>query len=361
VSDQDVFFIHGASTDAKSIVNPYNDANYLKMLSEDELTDFLDTDEIVYIPITRYKSNEKEDLPEISDIYAMINENNLKSLVKELFGSTKIYAIKSAFAKKMISQGYSLVSFNDFLKSRLKKMSKRFDDISSFNSLVEFCKKQYNEEDYKNTSYRYYNHGNTTNQFVFHMLNIFGLDYAKFIKNDKLVKVIDESLAIEFFANTIHNVSFDIKKFKAEDYFKHIGDVCDSVGIGSIDSKSVRDTTVAYNHLVYWISQRLYKYTETNKEYLSIIQSKNDGKYKLSKTAELRKILQDEVDKNPMLKYILGSNQVSGSLRELKETNPINQLDDRNNYYRSGNKDWFTEMSQDIVDLFKIQLSSLIK
>ena len=362
VSDQDVFFIHGASTDAKSIVNPYNDATYLKMLSEDELTDFLDTDEIVYIPITRYKSNEKEDLPEISDIYAMINENSLKSLVKELFGNTKIYAIKSAFAKKMISQEYSLVSFNDFLKSRLKKMSKRFDDISSFNSLVEFCKKQYNDEEDQGASYRNYNHGDTTNQFVFHMLNIFGLDYAKFIKNDKLVKVMDESLAIEFFANTIHNISFDIKKFKAEDYFKHIGEVCDSVGIGSIDSKLVRDTTVAYNHLVYWISQRLYKHTETNKEYLSIIQSKNDGKYKLSKTAELRKILKDEVDKNPMLKYILGSNQVSGSLRELKETNPINQLDDRNSsYYRSGNKDWFNQMSQDNVDLFKIQLSSLIK
>jgi hypothetical protein len=39
----------------------------------------------------------------------------------------------------------------------------------------------------------------------------------------------------------------------------------------------------------------------------------------------------------------------------------INQLDDRNNYYRSGNKDWFNQMSQDNVDLFKIQLSSLIK
>jgi hypothetical protein len=62
-----------------------------------------------------------------------------------------------------------------------------------------------------------------------------------------------------------------------------------------------------------------------------------------------------------MLKYILGSNQVSGSLRELKETNPINQLDDRNSYYRNGDRDWFNQMSQDNVDLFKIQLSSLIK
>ena len=94
---------------------------------------------------------------------------------------------------------------------------------------------------------------------------------------------------------------------------------------------------------------------------MSIVQSKNDGQYKLSKTADLRKILQDEVDNNPMLKYILGSHQVSGSLRDLKETNPIKQLDDRNNYYSNGNKDWFTEMSQANVDLFKIQLSSLIK
>ena len=240
-------------------------------------------------------------------------------------------------------------------------MTKKFEDVSSFNSLVTFCKKQYAAEDSGNTSYRYYNYGNATNQFVFHMLNIFGLDYAKFIKNDKLVKVVDETLITEFFAETVHRQSFDIKKFKAEDFFKHISSISDSVGIGTIDSKTVRDTTLAYNHIVYWIGQRLYKNTETSKEYLSIIQSKNDGQYKLSKTADLRKILQDEVDNNPMLKYILGSHQVSGNLRELKETNPIKQLDDRNNYYTNGNKDWFTEMSQNNVDLFKIQLSSLIK
>ena len=361
VSDQDVFFIYGASSDAKSIVNPYNDATYLKMLSEDELTDFLDTDEIVYIPITRYKTNENENLPEISDIYHMINEANIKSLIKELFGNTKIYAIKSAFVKKMIDQEYNMISFNDFLKSRLKKMTKKFEDVSSFNSLVTFCKKQYSEVDGKGVSYRYYNYGNATNQFVFHMLNIFGLDYAKFIKNDKLVKVVDETLITEFFAETVHRQTFDIKKFKAEDFFKHISSISDSLGIGTIDSKTIRDTTLAYNNICYWVVQRLYKHTETSKEYVSIIQSKNDGQYKLSKTADLRKILQDEVDNNPMLKYILGSHQVSGSLRDLKETNPIKQLDDRNNYYTNGNKDWFTEMSQANVDLFKIQLSSLIK
>jgi hypothetical protein len=41
--------------------------------------------------------------------------------------------------------------------------------------------------------------------------------------------------------------------------------------------------------------------------------------------------------------------------------NPINQLDERNSYYNNNGKDWIIQMSQDCVDLLKVQLSSLIK
>jgi hypothetical protein len=84
-------------------------------------------------------------------------------------------------------------------------------------------------------------------------------------------------------------------------------------------------------------------------------------KYNLTKAADLKKILKVEVDKNPMLKYIMGSNQINGNLRDLdSKYNPISQFAD--NYYgKRNNAVWVESMDSDKVELFKIQLSSLIK
>ena len=362
VSDQDVFFIHGASKNSKNISNPYNDAGYLKMLTESELEDFLETDQIIYIPITRYKSGDGAALPEISDLSQMVNDDNLKIVVKELLGDHKIYAIKSAFAKKLISQGHSLINFNDFFKDRLKSVAKKFNDVSSFCNIVDYCRKQYSETDVNNGS-RYYNHGGVIQQFVFHMLNVFGLDYGKFIGNKELVRVVDESLIMEFFAETVHRINFDIKKFNQQDYFNHIDGLLNTLGIDHIDSKKIRDLTISYNSIIHWVSTKLYKNSNTADEYLDLIKTKNvNYQNKLSKAAELTKVLKEEVDKNPMLKFIVGSHQISGNLRDLVPSkNPIAQLDSRNSYYNNGGKDWSVQMAQDSVDLFKIQLSSLIK
>ena len=77
--------------------------------------------------------------------------------------------------------------------------------------------------------------------------------------------------------------------------------------------------------------------------------------------ATIRKTMKTEVDNNPMLKYILGSNQVSGTLAELKPNrNPIAQIDECSHNYNR-NADWMRQMSKENIDLFKIQLSSLIK
>jgi hypothetical protein len=113
VSDQDVFFIYGATKDSKNISNPYNDATYLKVLTENQLEDFLEQDEIVYVPMLRYASD-GENYPSIGSISGLVNDEYLKPVVKELFGSIKIYAIKTAFVAKLEKDGYSLVDFNTF-------------------------------------------------------------------------------------------------------------------------------------------------------------------------------------------------------------------------------------------------------
>lgn len=357
VSDQDVFFIHGASKDSGSLTIEYNDAPHLKTLTSDELEEFEDSEEIVYIPITRYASNEGEGLPDIESLRFMFDEPSLADIVKQLFGKTKVYAIKNSVAKKMIEDGdRKMIPFNTFFKDKLKSIGKdHFKRVSSFNGIVEFCKIQISERD--NTD-RYYwnNYGDVLGQFCFHVLNFFGLDYAKFMKNDKLVKVVDNYLIMEFFSDTVHRHKYDITRFKMEDYYTHINNFLNTIGIDSIDAEDIKKTNVAYIQLNNLIEHRLYAKSDA-KEYTDIISSNDKTKYDLPKSAELRKIVKAEVDNNPMLKYIMGTVNVKSGIRNLTSKNPIFNATD--NYNK--NNDWSSKMSDDMVELFKIQLSSLIK
>ena len=364
VSDQDVFFIYGADAKSKSISNPYNDAQCLKMLSEDQLNDFLETDEIIYVPMVRYKSQEGAGYPEIADISLALHDDHIKHIMKDLVGKNKIYAIKSAFVAKLQNDGHTLINFNEFLKRQLKIVSqKHFKNIASYNAIVEYAKREYEKQE-KSDSYRYYNYGSVDRQFMFHMLNIFGLDYGKFIGNKKLSEAVDNTMILEFFAYTVHDFKFGITKFNEADYLSHITKLLNDLGIQDVDSSQIRSGNIAYNHLLQTIENRLYGGDKATlaKEYAKLIKTEVSEQYTLPKISEIRENIKAEVDKNPMLKYILGSHQVSGNLRELKNNkNPINQLDERNSYYNNNGKDWFSQMSQDNVDLFKIQLSSLIK
>jgi len=104
----------------KNITNPYNDATYLRILSEDQLNDFLEQDEIIYVPMLRYGTELESGCPEINSISRTLQDNTLKSILKDLVGDSKIYAIKTAFVKKLEKDGYNLVNFNTFLKRQTK-------------------------------------------------------------------------------------------------------------------------------------------------------------------------------------------------------------------------------------------------
>jgi hypothetical protein len=364
ISDQDVFYIYGASKDAKAISNQYNDAEYLSMLSEDELEDFLEQDEIVYVPMLRYASASNE-YPSINSIAGVIKQEAYKGLVKQLFGSNKIYAIKTAFADKLKKEGYNLVDFNTFLKNQLKKInSKKFEPMETFNSVVKYCKSEWEkEENRKNGSNYYYNRlPSTDKQFLFHALNLFGLKYADYIKNDKLVKALDDTMLIEFFAETVHCSVFNIRKFSESDYFDHMNKIFQANGMSSINSKDIRDTTVAYGHLI-GICNNLYKTSDTDnaKEYISLIKPSIDTKYTLPKISEIRDSIRNELDKNPMLKFIISTNLRASSIRDLVVSNPISQLHSDGYWGNRSEDKWYTAMDNNMVDLFRVQLSSLIK
>ena len=360
VSDQDVFFIHGYDKDSKCITNPYNDAECLRILSEEQLENFLEQDEIVYVPMLRYGTQLESGCPTIDSISRTLKEETLKSIVKDLVGSNKIYAIKTAFVKKLEKEGYSLISFNDFLKRQLKVVTqKHFKNLGSINKLVEHCKKDYAaEEKDKKTSYQY---GTTDKQFMFHILNIFGLDYDKFISNKILVDCLNKIILTEFFANTVHHDSINIPRFSQTEYLSHISVLMKAIGIDNIDGKEIRNVNLAYNTLTKMITNSLYCEGNSDKaeDYLKIIRGTTSTEdLKRWKISEIREKIKTEVDKNPMIKVIMGNHPVGGNLIELKASqNPI--IEERS-YYGKG-KDWVEQMGQENIDLLRIQLSSLIK
>jgi hypothetical protein len=355
VSDQDVFFIHGQSKDSGKLSVEYNDALSLKTLTTDELDDFNDSDSIIYVPILRYQST--PEFPKINKIVSLFDNENIKGL----FGDVKIYAIKSNFVAKMTDEGYNLIDFNTWFKKILStKIKNYFNNTNEYNSIVEFYKKEFISKDGDNDNY-YYNHGTLVSQFSCHMLSIFGLEYKKYIKNNELSNVIDSFLVMEFFADTMHRATFDLKRFSQTEYFDHINSLLKDRGIDNLDSKELKKKNVQYNTLIN-IQHQMFDHSDDIDGYTKLFKSETKAiKYKLTKAADLKKILKVEVDKNPMLKYIMGSNQNNGSLRDLdSKNNPISQFADH--YYgKRNNTIWVESMDSDKVELFKIQLSSLIK
>ena len=351
VSSDNIFLIHGDIKSAEPIKseNQMNDACYLKEISDQEERDgILDQEQIVYIPITRYASN--DGYAEISTINEFSKHDNSKNLFTEIVGDTNIFAIKSGYSQELIKRGYKLVSFNDFFKNGLEKLyENKFKDLATYNGLIEYAKEEYSKSDEPH----YYNSVSIDRQFLFHILNIFGLDYASYIKDAKLVSLIDQCMIMEFFAHTINAHSFDIKKFKASDYFAHITKILHDIGINGINSKDIRNANVSYNSAKYWI-KKLYP---TDESMLKTIKPDFTLKSKLASVTILRKNIKEALDNQPMLKYIVCSANTNANLRELDGNDPLKATRD-NSYYYARSNSWSKSVGD--VDLFKKLVSGSI-
>lgn len=348
VSADSIFLIHGSLSSAKTISGIMNDSHYMQEITDQEERDgVLDQDEIVYIPILRYGST--EGFPAINQICAMVKDESCKNLVKDLFGDTKIYAIKDSYSKTLIKEGYNLINFNDFIKDKLQKVyDNKFKNVSVYNGLVEYAKEEYNKSEGGGYSYC---RNAIDRQFLWHMLNIFGLDYENYVSDTKIVDLIDKCMIMEFFADTIHRFQFDINKFKAKDYFAHMTKILAKIGITGINSNEIRDSNVSYNALNRWIG-KLYEFDTDMRR---VIKPDSSLKGKLVKIDDMRKSIKDALDSQPMLKYIVCSHEVGGNLRELTSENPLSGF--RNSYYNNANS-WNYKMSD--TESFKKLVSKTI-
>jgi hypothetical protein len=355
VSSQDIFLIHGNISSAKSIdsENQMNDAQHLlEITDQDDRDAILDQDEIVYVPILRYAS--VGGYPNIHNISRLIEDDSAKFIVKNVFGDTNVFAIKQSYANQLIKQGYNLVSFNDFFKKGVQKLYKdKLEKLSQYNGLIEYAKHEY-EKDESTSNNHYYRAATTDKSFLWSILNVFGLDYNKHIKNKEIVSLIDQCICMEFFAHTIRLNQFDIKKLSSKDYFAKVTQILSDIGLNGIDSNEIRSANVTLNNLVAYIKS-LYP---EDKDMVKIVRSESSLKDKLPKIDVLRKNIKDELDKQPMLKYIVGSVETTGNLRELNDENPIKNLGS-NNYY-SRKSGWIVKLDGDSLEKLRESIGSTI-
>jgi hypothetical protein len=350
VSDEDIFLIFGDHKNTSPLNYDYNDASYMRSLSEERLNDLEDEDEIIYIPILRY-ATATNDYPPINSLHS--HKEFLEKY--KIFDGTNIYAIKHGMVNRLIKEGYNLVDFNTWFKTRLKKLNDtKFKDIYQFNKLVEQCQTEYNSDDKMD---RGYGSGYIDRQFLFHMLNMFGLEYDKFINNKNIVQTLDSLMILEFFADTIHREEFDITKFKKDDYYGHMTKLLSDFGINGLDSIKIKNANVIYNQ-INRVIDNIYDKDQT-RQYKSIFKkAESDKEYVAPKTSDLRKNIKAELDNNPMLKYIMCVTPVSGNLRELRDHNPLKQHDGNRSYYYRNNNNWFNSI--DDVHGLRVQFGQII-
>jgi hypothetical protein len=349
VSSDNLFLFCGKLSSASAIDSTMkmNDSEFLSVITDQEERDgVLEQDEIVYIPILRYAS--VSGYPALSEIWSLYSDDKVHgSTMKEIIGDTKIYAIKSSYANELITEGYNLVDFNKFFKSKVKKFyDDKIKELSKYNGLIEYAKNEYA----KSESSGYYYGSSIDKRFLFHILNLFGLEYKKHIQNDSLIKLIDQCMIYEFLSETIHRSTFDIKKFKSTDYFAHMTQILSDSGLNGIDSNNIRKANTAYASVRDCIS-RLYDKTEVA-SIIKDIKSDTSLNDKLPKIVDLRKDIKNALDSQPVLKYIVCMQDERCDVRSLTSGSPI--IDTNRSYY-SRQDTWSSKI--DNVELFKELLS----
>ena len=342
VSDQDVFLITNHTSDNQSLNYDYNDAALLKTLSEDQIKNFNDQDQIIYVPMVRYASTETGIL-HISHFFKNARISGLKKV--------KVYAIKTSYVQTLKKMGLNLVLFREWFDPFISKILK--DKYSVVLGLREIMSQAQKEIDWtpKDKS-RYSSKPNIPYQFACHMLSIFGLDYAQYIKNDSMVKCIEDVLVLHYFSDCHRDrINLGYNHISENDYKSHIQSIFDK-----------RNTTIDVSTL----SENIANFSNIESSIRDIgyeINASDKIKVSLPVMSKLEKIVKEQVDNNPMLKYIVGSSEFDSLLWNTKEnTNIVTRINGSDGgYWNTSSNPWFDKMSDEQAQLFRVQLSSLIK
>jgi hypothetical protein len=354
ISAGEVFIIGGCPDANDKLVlsgNGINDSDLLREVDEDIYETIEDQDETIYIPIIRYAS--VEGFPSIAYLNKIIKDKNhtLHNLLKD----KNILAIKQSAVSKI--KDLNLVDFNAWIKPQLKSMmSKLCGEVGSYKNIVDYCTEQYNADE-KNETYGYYRI-RADRHIAVTILSIFGIDYHKYIGGSELCNLVDQWMIHYFFAHVIHN-SFDMKFCKKSEYFAVMTKILAKHNMNGIDPEKIRKQTQEFNILKSEINT-MYSEDYTSK-IVSISQESKDFCESITKSSDLRKKFKAEVDKVPMLKYIVSSaldgTSADGGLNGIGSSNPLRV--NHNRYYTP--PAWFVTIDENGIEQLRNSLSVLIK
>jgi len=186
ISNDSIFHVRGDFAGAGEHLSAHlNDAHLLKNVDIDQLDDLK---EIVYVPITRYRSDTGVS---ISNIVFSDKDDNFG---KKVFGKQNIFAIKTGSVKQFEKAGYTLVKYEDWFKKRFDKEYKRFRaDYAHVKNLIEWADDQ-REDKSCNPKHTWSNKHNRREVFVTKFVELFGFGYKEYINSNELVAALDVSV-----------------------------------------------------------------------------------------------------------------------------------------------------------------------
>ena len=266
----------------------------------------------------------------LHNIYGLAQKDNVLGSI--LFSRYNIYAIKQSSVAKLQKQGINLVCFNKWFKSKAAKMSKKLrQEVGKYDAVINHCDKEYCSTDLKKTKSWHSKPERSDRVVMANLLNIYGLDYRDYIKDETVTKAMDEWLLMYYFAKVANSEYFNLRVFSRQRLEQHVNNIASEYNIVE-DAKDINTKMLKLNNMLFEF-KKLYGYEELptgNKSHSQAIIKT------LPKMDALRKILKDTIDKSPILKYIVSGND-DLDIEQIKTNDP---MDIHNNGYYGRDK-WF--------------------
>lgn len=308
--------------------NNLNDSTHLSELSDSLVEGLEDAEQIIYVPITRYAS--VSPYPAIHSIYSLAGKDNVLGAL--LFKRYNIYAIKQSSVAKLQKQGINLVCFNKWFKSKAAKLSKKLrTEVGKYDAVINHCDDQYSTTDLARTCSWRSKSERSDRTIMANLLNVYGLDYRRYIKNEEVTNAMDQWLLIYYFAKVANNEYFNLRVFSRSMLEHHVDHIASEYNITE-SAKDIHIKILKLNNMLYEF-KKIYGYEElpsgNKSDSQAIIKT-------LPKMDSLRKILKDAIDNSPILKYIISSNDEL-DIENIKTDDPTKVHN--NGYY--GRDKWF--------------------
>ena len=163
------------------------------------------------------------------------------------------------------------------------------------------------------------------------LLNIYGLDYKDYIKNETVTKAMDEWLLMYYFAKVANSEYFNLRVFSRQQLEQHVNNIASEYNIVE-DAKDIHTKILKLDNMLCEF-KKLYGYEELPSGKKSHSQAIIKT---LPKMDSLRKILKGAIDSSPILKYIISGNDEL-DIEKIKNNSPT---DIHNGGYYGRDK-WF--------------------